>query len=150
MNKEIKKLTKKMKSESRKSKFFDFLSDAMVHIKAVSLLGVALIPPLAGISSIVGWTIYACGLILIIGDYMAEVIDGYGSNICEDLSLYFYGEQVSAEHKLREKVKKLDKNTSKVDFEEIKKAKQELRMEKSIFIEKSTAQKDEVIEEEKE
>ena len=96
MDREIKKLTRKMKSNSRKSKFFEFWSDAMVHIKAFALLGVAIIPMLTGISSIVGGTIYACCVIAMGCDYTAEVIDGYGSNIAEDVSLYYYGKQVIA------------------------------------------------------
>jgi len=149
MDKEIKKLTKVMKSEGRKSKIFEFLSNAMVHIKAVSLLGVAIIPLLTGISSIAGWIVYACGLIAMIGDYMAEVIDGYGSNIAEDISLYFYGEKVGAENKLREKVNELNKNTSKVDSEAVKKAQKELGIETSFVIHKNITNKD-VVEQEKE
>ena len=151
MNKEIKKLMRKMKSNGIKSKLFEFLSNAMVHVKAISLLGIAIIPLLAGISSIAGWSIYACGLIAMGCDYVAELVDGYGSNIADDVSLYYYGKKVDCECALRNKLNKLGKTkTSKIDSNDIIKAKKELGIETNIVIEKNTPNKDIVVEEEKE
>ena len=147
MKKEIEKLEKKIKNAGRLESFFDKLSGKITKVKSGTTIGFAILV----LSTIFMSEFYYClfgalGVISAI-DLIVESQTNYGENISDNICQKYSRKKRELE---KEKDKLMAENLNIVDKDEIKKAQRELGLNSEILKEKTTMNKGQTQEVEKE